>query len=270
MWLLAELFEELPEVGDPEKPKLVFFFDEAHLLFSGATDAFIESVVTTVRMIRSKGVGIFFSTQVPRDVHKDVLAQARERIQHALRAFTPEDAKALKAAVSTYPRSDFYDLEELLPRSGSARRRSPSSRERRPDAGRPHADARAGFADGAGGRRRCGREGLAALHEVRDSRRRRECAREARRQRLEAPEPAKPAEAPKPTRRAKDAAKATHRGGDPLTDFLTSREGKSLQRKIVRGVFGLLKKSSTRRSCSVVSSRGTMKLRIQTSLAVVG
>ena len=118
MWLLAELFEELPEVGDLEQPKLVFFFDEAHLLFADATDAFLDSVVQTVRMIRSKGVGVFFCTQVPKDVHKDVLAQLGNRIQHALRAFTPEDAKALKAAISTYPKSDFYDLEELLPSLG--------------------------------------------------------------------------------------------------------------------------------------------------------
>ena len=118
MWLLAELFEELPEAGDLDKPKLVFFFDEAHLLFSDATDAFLESVVQTVRMIRSKGVGVFFVTQVPDDVPSEVLGQLGNRVQHALRAFTPDDAKALKAAASTYPTSDFYDVEELLPSLG--------------------------------------------------------------------------------------------------------------------------------------------------------
>jgi uncharacterized protein len=114
MWLLAELFEELPEVGDVDKPKLVFFFDEAHLLFSNASKAFLESVTQTVRLIRSKGVGIFFVTQNPTDVPSDVLGQLGNRVQHALRTFTPEDARALRKTVSTFPRTADYDLEELL------------------------------------------------------------------------------------------------------------------------------------------------------------
>ena len=118
MWLLAELFEELPEAGDLEKPKLVFFFDEAHLLFDDATDAFLDSVAQTVRLIRSKGVGVFFVTQNPQDLPAEVLGQLGSRVQHALRAFTPDDAKALRATVSTYPKSDFYDLEELLTQLG--------------------------------------------------------------------------------------------------------------------------------------------------------
>ncbi|MGW6457832.1 helicase HerA-like domain-containing protein [Streptomyces sp. NPDC055078] len=113
MWLLADLFHDLPEVGDVEKPKLVFFLDEAHLLFTGATKAFLESITQTVRLIRSKGVGVFFVTQTPKDVPSDVLAQLGNRVQHALRAFTPEDAKALKATVRTFPNSA-YDLEEVL------------------------------------------------------------------------------------------------------------------------------------------------------------
>ncbi|MFD9036528.1 helicase HerA-like domain-containing protein [Streptomyces sp. NPDC059567] len=113
MWMLADLFNDLPEVGDPEKPKLVFFFDEAHLLFNGASKAFLESITQTVRLIRSKGVGIFFVTQTPKDVPGDVLAQLGNRVQHALRAFTPDDAKALKATVRTFPKSP-YDLEEVL------------------------------------------------------------------------------------------------------------------------------------------------------------
>ncbi len=113
MWLLADLFHELPEVGDVEKPKLVFFFDEAHLLFDDAAKEFLDSVAQTVRLIRSKGVGVFFVTQTPKDVPRDVLAQLGNRVQHALRAYTPEDAKALKATVSTFPKSA-YDLEELL------------------------------------------------------------------------------------------------------------------------------------------------------------
>ncbi|MCD9145122.1 helicase HerA-like domain-containing protein [Streptomyces albireticuli] len=113
MWLLADLFHDLPEVGDLDRPKLVFFFDEAHLLFKGASKAFLESITQTVRLIRSKGVGIFFVTQSPRDVPADVLGQLGSRVQHALRAFTPDDAKALKATVSTFPVSP-YDLEEVL------------------------------------------------------------------------------------------------------------------------------------------------------------
>ncbi|MBT2369416.1 DUF853 family protein [Streptomyces sp. ISL-10] len=113
MWLLADLFHDLPEAGDLDRPKLVFFFDEAHLLFNGASKAFLESITQTVRLIRSKGVGIFFVTQSPKDVPGDVLAQLGNRVQHALRAFTPEDATALKATVKTFPNSP-YDLEEVL------------------------------------------------------------------------------------------------------------------------------------------------------------
>jgi len=113
MWLLADLFHDLPEVGDVDEPKLVFFFDEAHLLFDDASAEFLDSIAQTVRLIRSKGVGVFFVTQTPKDVPGDVLAQLGNRVQHALRAFTPNDAKALKATVSTFPRSS-YDLEELL------------------------------------------------------------------------------------------------------------------------------------------------------------
>jgi DNA helicase HerA-like ATPase len=118
MWLLADLFHDLPEVGDLDKPKLVFFFDEAHLLFNDASKDFLDAIQQTVRLIRSKGVGVFFVTQSPKDVPADVLAQLGNRVQHALRAFTPDDAKALRAAVSTYPKSG-YDLEELLTALGT-------------------------------------------------------------------------------------------------------------------------------------------------------
>ena len=113
MWLLADLFTDLPEVGDLDKPKLVFFFDEAHLLFRDASKDFLAQITQTVRLIRSKGVGVFFVTQTPKDVPGDVLAQLGSRVQHQLRAFTPDDAKALRATVSTYPKSG-YDLEETL------------------------------------------------------------------------------------------------------------------------------------------------------------
>jgi DNA helicase HerA-like ATPase len=113
MWLLADLFNDLPEVGDTDKPKLVFFFDEAHLLFNNASKDFIASITQTVRLIRSKGVGVFFVTQTPKDVPGDVLAQIGSRVQHQLRAHTPDDAKALRSTVSTYPTSG-YDLKEVL------------------------------------------------------------------------------------------------------------------------------------------------------------
>ena len=118
MWLLAELFETLPEVGDPDKPTMVFFFDEAHLLFSGASKAFLEAVVRTVRLIRSKGVGIVFITQSPTDVPDEVLAQLGSRVQHALRAHTPADAANLKKAVSTFPVSPL-DLSRVLTSLGT-------------------------------------------------------------------------------------------------------------------------------------------------------
>jgi len=113
MWLLADLFHDLPEEGDVDKPKLVFFFDEAHLLFQDASKAFLQAIEQTVRLIRSKGVGVFFVTQSPKDVPSGVLAQLGNRVQHALRAFTPDDAKALKQAIATYPHTA-YDMEKLL------------------------------------------------------------------------------------------------------------------------------------------------------------
>jgi DNA helicase HerA-like ATPase len=238
MWLLAELFETLPEAGDLDKPKLVFFFDEAHLLFGDATDAFLESVVQTVRLIRSKGVGVFFVTQVPDDVPGEVLGQLGNRVQHALRAFTPDDAKALEAAASTYPTSEFYDVEELLTSMGigeaavtilseqgvptpvaHTRLRAPASRIG--PAGDVAATARASplFAKyGTRTEARSAREQLAA--------------------RIEAPEPARKTS----RRRRKEAATATTGGADALGDFLRSREGKALGRKVARGVFGMLRK----------------------------
>ncbi len=114
MWLLADLFHELPEVGDIDRPKLVFFFDEAHLLFKDASKEFLSAITQTVRLIRSKGVGVFFVTQSPTDVPDEVLAQLGSRVQHQLRAHTPNDAKALKATVSTYPHSDYEDLGEVI------------------------------------------------------------------------------------------------------------------------------------------------------------
>src|SRR5512134_614175 len=114
LWMLAELFEQLPEVGDPEKPKLVFFFDEAHLLFKDAPAALVERIELVVRLVRSKGVGVYFVTQNPLDVPDTVLAQLGNRVQHALRAFTPRDQKAVKSAASTMRQNPKLDIETAI------------------------------------------------------------------------------------------------------------------------------------------------------------
>jgi uncharacterized protein len=114
LWMLAQLYEGMPEVGDLPKPKLCFFFDEAHLLFKDASEALMEQIERTARLIRSKGVGVYFVTQVPGDVPSSVLAQLGNRVQHALRAFTPEDADALRKAARTFPTTTFYDVETTI------------------------------------------------------------------------------------------------------------------------------------------------------------
>jgi DNA helicase HerA-like ATPase len=117
--ILAQLFKNLPEVGDLDKPKLVFFFDEAHLLFKDASKAFLTQVEQIVRLIRSKGIGVFFCTQSPTDIPESVLAQLGNRVQHALRAFTPNDAENLRKTVKTYPKSDFYAIDQILTSLGT-------------------------------------------------------------------------------------------------------------------------------------------------------
>jgi DNA helicase HerA-like ATPase len=119
LWMLAQLYESLPEAGDLPKPKLCFFFDEAHLLFDDASEALMEQIERTARLIRSKGVGVYFVTQVPADVPASVLAQLGNRVQHALRAFTPDDADNLRKAARTFPTTDFYDVETTLTSLGT-------------------------------------------------------------------------------------------------------------------------------------------------------
>lgn len=114
LWMLSELFEQLPEIGDPEKPKLVFFFDEAHLLFKDAPKVLIERIELVVRLIRSKGVGVYFVTQNPMDIPDSVLAQLGNRVQHALRAFTPKDQKAVKATAQTMRSNPELDMEAAI------------------------------------------------------------------------------------------------------------------------------------------------------------
>jgi DNA helicase HerA-like ATPase len=119
LWMLSELFERLPEVGDPEKPKLVFFFDEAHLLFNDAPKALIDKVEQVARLIRSKGVGIYFITQSPEDVPEKILGQLGNRVQHALRAFTAKDQKALRLAAQTYRDNPRFSTEEAIREVGT-------------------------------------------------------------------------------------------------------------------------------------------------------
>jgi len=114
LWLLAQLYETLPEVGDIPKPKLGFFFDEAHLLFDDASEALLEQIERTARLIRSKGVGVYFVTQAPTDVPSSVLSQLGNRIQHALGAFTPDDADALRKTARTFPMTEHYDIERTI------------------------------------------------------------------------------------------------------------------------------------------------------------
>ena len=114
LWMLSELFEELPEVGNPDKPKMVFFFDEAHLLFKSAPKALIQKIEQVARLIRSKGVGIYFVTQNPMDIPDSVLGQLGNRIQHALRAYTPKEQKAVRAAASSFRENKSFDTEEAI------------------------------------------------------------------------------------------------------------------------------------------------------------
>jgi DNA helicase HerA-like ATPase len=247
MWLLAELFETLPEAGDLPKPKLVFFFDEAHLLFGEATDAFLDSVEQTVRLIRSKGVGVFFVTQTPKDIPAPVLGQLGNRVQHALRAFTPDDAKALRATVSTFPKSEFYDLEELLPALGIGEAAVTILSESGVPTPVVHTrliapGSRMAPADDIEGTAQA-----SPLYAKYGTRIDAESAREQLAARLATPasDAATPAAEPKqkPKQKAPKPSKGQPQDGlDVVTDYLGSRQGKALQRKVMRGVFGMLKK----------------------------
>jgi DNA helicase HerA-like ATPase len=239
MWLLAELFEQLPEIGDRDKPKLVFFFDEAHLLFDGATKAFLDSIVQTVRLIRSKGVGVFFCTQQPKDVPADVLGQLGNRIQYALRAFTPDDAKALKATVSTFPKSDFYDLGELLTSLGIGEAAVTILSESGVPTPVVHTKIRAPRSKMAAADDVDAASKASPLYAKYGTRVDSQSAREMLAARLAQPDQAAPA----PAEEHKQAAKAAGGGAGAIGDFLSSPTGRQIEREVVRGLFGLLKKS---------------------------
>jgi hypothetical protein len=251
MWLLAELYHNLPEAGDLPKPKLVFFFDEAHLLFDDASKAFLDQIQRVVRLIRSKGVGVYMVTQTPKDVPEEVLAQLGNRVQHALRSHTPNDDKALKATVRTYPKTEFYDLEETLTSLGigeavitvldprgaptpvvAARLIPPASRMAPLSPEELQTDIRQS-------------DLLAEYGQAVD----RESAREMLARRMAKTEaPAEEEPAPKKGRGVgRTTAKAA---GVAVVGALTSTIGRTVGREIVRGLFGLLgvKPPRTRRT----------------------
>jgi len=246
MWMIAELYHNLPEAGDLPKPKLAFFFDEAHLLFNDASKAFLDQVQQVVRLIRSKGVGVYFVTQTPKDVPEDVLAQLSNRVQHALRAHTPDDDAALRATVRTFPKTDFYDLEETLTSLGigeavvtvldargsptpvvATRLIPPSSRMAPLTPEELQADIRQS-------------DLLAEYGQAVD----RESAREMLATRMASTQPAAtPAgatPAPPPARAGRAAKTVAQVAGGALVGALTSTIGRTVGREIVRGVFGLL------------------------------
>lgn len=257
MWLLAELYHNLPEAGDLPKPKLVFFFDEAHLLFDDAPKAFLDQIQQVVRLIRSKGVGVYMVTQTPKDVPTDVLAQLGNRIQHALRAHTPDDDKAIKATVRTFPKTKLYDLEETLTALGigeavvtvldargaptpvvAARLIPPSSRMAPLTPEELQADIRQS-------------DFLAEYGQAVD----RESAREilaARMAQTETPVSPTP-DAVRPSRKKGGMAGTVAKvAGGAVLGAVTSTIGRTVGREVVRGIFGLLgakpPRARTRRS----------------------
>ncbi|MFN4000719.1 helicase HerA-like domain-containing protein [Microcella sp.] len=269
MWLLADLFNDLPEVGDLDKPKLVFFFDEAHLLFRDASKDFLAAITQTVRLIRSKGVGIFFVTQSPKDVPGDVLAQLGSRVQHQLRAFTPDDAKALKAAVSTYPNSG-YELDEVLTTLGIGEaivtvmneKGAPSpvawTRLRAPQGSMDPAPAdvvastiaasplmaqygkavdRESAYELLTGRMNAAAEAEAAREAAEEAAEQKDAAREEYEKALRDLQKKERTTTRTPNRRT---AKPAPGVGDMLGDVLGSRTGQTVIREVVRGIFGTL------------------------------
>jgi DNA helicase HerA-like ATPase len=244
--MLAELYHNLPEVGDLPKPKLVFFFDEAHLLFDDAPKAFLDQVEQVVRLIRSKGVGVYFVTHTPKDVPEGVLAQLGNRIQHALRAHTPDDDKALKATVRTFPKTSFYDLEETLTSLGigeavvtvlnargsptpvvATRLIPPSSRMAPLTQEELQADIRQS-------------DLLAEYGKSVD----RESAREMLAARMARTTPVLQEEASKPSPRSTGGKTVAEMAGD----VVSSSVGRTIVREVVRGLFGLLGAKPARRA----------------------
>jgi uncharacterized protein len=252
MWLVAELYHNLPEAGDLPKPKLVFFLDEAHLLFDDAPKAFVDQIQRVVRLIRSKGIGVYLVTQTPKDVPSEVLAQLGNRIQHALRAHTPDDDKALKATVRTYPKTEFYDLEETLTSLGigeavitvldargtptpvvATRLIPPGSRMGPLTPEELQADIRQS-------------DLIVEYGQAVD----RESAREMLAKRMAATQAPAESESPAPRKKGGVGSTIAKSAGAAVVGALTTKIGRTVGREIVRGVFGMLglKPPRTRRS----------------------
>ncbi|MCI5060553.1 MAG: DUF853 domain-containing protein [Alphaproteobacteria bacterium] len=249
LWMLAELFEELPEAGDSKKPKLVFFFDEAHLLFDDAPKALLEKVEQVVRLIRSKGVGVFFITQNPADVPDTVLGQLGNRVQHALRAFTPKQQKAIRQAAQTYRENPKFDVAEIITELGVGEalvstlegKGTPSVVEctliRPPCSklGPTTAEAKrmALQADGVGAKYDEGKDRESA-YEILQKR-----AEKAAEQAAKAQEEA---EKSKPKKRSSNRQSVTEAAIKSVVRSMSSSLGRTIARELIRGVLGGLKR----------------------------
>lgn len=249
LWLLAELFEELPEAGDAAKPKMVFFFDEAHLLFDDAPKALMEKVEQVVRLIRSKGVGIFFITQNPADVPDTVLGQLGNRVQHALRAFTPKQQKAIKQAAETYRANPKFNVEDVITELGVGEalvstlesKGTPSVVERaliRPPT------SKLGPATAGAKRMAMQADGVGAKYDTTQDR---ESAYEILQKKAESAA-AQAAKAQEEAEKSKVSRKSSNRQGigeaaiKSIVRSLSSSVGRSIAREIMRGVLGGLKR----------------------------
>jgi len=249
LWMLSELFEELPEAGDADKPKLVFFFDEAHLLFDDAPKALLEKVEQVVRLIRSKGVGIFFITQNPADIPDDVLGQLGNRVQHALRSFTPKQQKAIRAASQTYRANPKFYVDDVITNLGVGEalvstlesKGNPSMVERtmvRPPMSRlgpASADAKrmAMMADGVGGKYDTTQDRESA-YEILKKR-----AEEASEKAAKAQEESKDAKTKKKSSNRQSVGEAAVKS---VVRSLSSTLGRTIAKEIIRGVMGSLKR----------------------------
>jgi uncharacterized protein len=252
LWLLAELFEQLPEVGDVDKPKLVFFFDEAHLLFAEAPKALVEKVEQVVRLIRSKGVGVYFVTQNPLDVPESVLGQLGNRVQHALRAFTPRDQKAVKTAADTLRPNPKLKAEQVITELGVGEALVSLLDEK----GRPAIVERAfivppgshiGPIDEAERKQAIQSSSLRSRYEKTVDRESAYEKLKGRTAETAAPAPAPtPAPAPKPER-APAAGRQPQSTWDAATKSAARAIGSELGRQIMRGILGSILGSTTRR-----------------------
>lgn len=249
LWLLAELFEELPEQGDADKPRLVFFFDEAHLLFDDAPKALLDKVEQVVRLIRSKGVGVYFITQNPQDIPESVLGQLGNRVQHALRAFTPKQQKFIKVAATTYRENPKFDVAEAIPDLGVGEalvstlegKGNPSMVERtmvRPPC------SKLGPAEEAAKKKALSDDGVGAKYDTEQDR---ESAYEILQKRAEkaaeqAEKAQEVAEKSKPKKRSSNRQSVTEAAVKSIVRSMSSSLGRTIAREVIRGVMGSLKR----------------------------